>query len=101
MSFDIGGFVDSAIDTAVEYGTKTFDYVNANEWAADLLTGAAGGALAYMQQKDAQDFTERMLDKKKQQSMVEYGGNVSNSHSLTDGLMASGRPRMRDFARGR
>lgn len=99
------GLLDIAKTAAKEVAkgaTEVFSYIDTNQWAADMLAGAATAGGQYLLQKDNQDFQEKLLEKKKALSMVQYGGGGGkNANSLTDGLLTSGRPDLRDFTRGR
>lgn len=93
----------NAIDAATDgnFLTDAFSYINENEWAANLLAGAATGAANYMVAQDANDAKERLLEKQKKLSMVEYGGGGKNYANMKNGLLAGGRPSVRDFSRSR
>lgn len=53
-----------------ETTSNAFDYIGKNEWAANMLSGAAAGASAYMLQEDQQQH-ERDLLREKQRFEVD------------------------------
>lgn len=71
-------------DWTTDTASDAFNYINTNEWAANLLSGAAAGAGAYLLQEDRQKH-ERELMREKQRFEVDV-----NKISPASGGAASG-----------
>lgn len=89
-------FTTDIYEPLLEMGGATLEFLNENEWAANLVGGAAAGAAAYKLQEDAQAH-ERDLLREKQRFEVDVNtsnpvisGNIATglSGALTNGLLA-------------
>jgi len=92
MSFE---FFDSIAETA----SDAFDYVKNNEWAGDMVAGAAGAAGSYLLQKDQQNHERDMVREKRSydvsvnnvapgaMNMSAYGSGLTKNGMLTEGLL--------------
>jgi hypothetical protein len=101
--YGISDFGSDLYDGIVTGGEKTIQFLSTNEWAANLVEGAANGASAYLLQEDAQEHERDLLRQKQRfeadQDKVEVGSiNMNNYNSgltngaLTNGLLAPKKP---------
>lgn len=89
-----------AADDAASYASNAFNYIKDNEWAGDLVAGAAGAAGSYLMQEDQQKHDRDMLREKRSYevnvnnvapgefSMTNYGAGLTQNGLLTNGALA-------------
>lgn len=93
---------DSWWDTALDWGTKAFSWMDDNPAAAKVLGGVATGAGTYLAQRDMADREERAMERQwnreREAQMIKpgnvsgYGSHVSGGGLLSNGMIAQYRP---------
>jgi hypothetical protein len=82
------------VDTVSSGFTSAFNYIDNNEWAANMLAGGASAGLNYMVQKDANEQYMKALDRREDREDRRYfvGGSpgMGSYGSLTNGLLTNG-----------